>query len=76
MGIPGALLAGYLVELPILGRRGTLAIFTGQSTQSVQVHLSVVLIVHSSNRRLHSLVDNGTIDQFLSRMGLWVQLHQ
>ncbi|KIM70818.1 hypothetical protein SCLCIDRAFT_100661 [Scleroderma citrinum Foug A] len=28
MGIPGALLAGYLVELPILGRRGTLAIFT------------------------------------------------
>lgn len=28
MGIPGALMAGYLVELPILGRRGTLAIFT------------------------------------------------
>ncbi|KAF5377853.1 hypothetical protein D9615_006829 [Tricholomella constricta] len=28
IGVPGALLAGYMVELPILGRRGTLAIFT------------------------------------------------
>ncbi|KAI6006136.1 major facilitator superfamily domain-containing protein [Pisolithus albus] len=28
IGVPGALMAGYLVELPILGRRGTLAIFT------------------------------------------------
>ncbi|KAL4072456.1 major facilitator superfamily domain-containing protein [Scleroderma yunnanense] len=28
IGVPGALIAGYLVELPILGRRGTLAIFT------------------------------------------------
>ncbi|KAJ7273809.1 MFS general substrate transporter [Mycena rebaudengoi] len=28
IGVPGALLAGYLVELPILGRRGTLAIST------------------------------------------------
>ncbi|KAJ7458054.1 MFS general substrate transporter [Mycena galericulata] len=27
-GIPGALLAGYLVELPLLGRKGTLAIST------------------------------------------------
>lgn len=28
IGVPGALMAGYLVEVPILGRRGTLAIFT------------------------------------------------
>ncbi|KAG6332981.1 hypothetical protein ID866_6109 [Astraeus odoratus] len=28
IGVPGALMAGYLVELPILGRRGTLSIFT------------------------------------------------
>jgi len=76
MGIPGALMAGYLVELPILGRRGTLAIFTGQSAPSIQIHLSVIQIVYSSNGCLHSLVDNGTIVQFLSRMGLWVQLHQ
>ncbi|KAG6917195.1 hypothetical protein DXG01_003538 [Tephrocybe rancida] len=28
IGVPGALLAGYMVELPLLGRRGTLAIST------------------------------------------------
>ncbi|KAK0207714.1 MFS general substrate transporter [Armillaria fumosa] len=28
IGVPGALLAGYLVELPLFGRRGTLAIST------------------------------------------------
>ncbi|KAH7887129.1 MFS general substrate transporter [Phlebopus sp. FC_14] len=28
IGVPGALMAGYLVELPLLGRRGTLSIFT------------------------------------------------
>ncbi|KAF8074178.1 MFS general substrate transporter [Lyophyllum atratum] len=28
IGVPGALLAGYMVELPIVGRRGTLAIST------------------------------------------------
>ncbi|KAH7907542.1 major facilitator superfamily domain-containing protein [Hygrophoropsis aurantiaca] len=28
IGIPGALMAGYFVELPYLGRRGTLSIFT------------------------------------------------
>ncbi|KAF4617501.1 hypothetical protein D9613_006442 [Agrocybe pediades] len=28
IGVPGALLAGYMVELPVLGRRGTLSIFT------------------------------------------------
>ena len=28
IGVPGALLAGWMVELPILGRRGTLAIST------------------------------------------------
>lgn len=28
IGVPGALLAGYLVEIPILGRRGTLALST------------------------------------------------
>ncbi|KAH0582368.1 hypothetical protein H2248_010313 [Termitomyces sp. 'cryptogamus'] len=28
IGVPGALLAGYMVEMPILGRRGTLAIST------------------------------------------------
>ncbi|KAG1775527.1 MFS general substrate transporter [Suillus placidus] len=28
IGVPGALMAGYFVELPYLGRRGTLAIFT------------------------------------------------
>ncbi|OCH87957.1 MFS general substrate transporter [Obba rivulosa] len=28
IGIPGALLAGWMVELPYLGRRGTLSIFT------------------------------------------------
>ncbi|KAJ8591671.1 MFS general substrate transporter [Rhizopogon salebrosus TDB-379] len=28
IGVPGALMAGYFVELPLLGRKGTLAIFT------------------------------------------------
>ncbi|KAG9309971.1 MFS general substrate transporter [Chiua virens] len=28
IGVPGALVAGYCVELPLLGRRGTLSIFT------------------------------------------------
>ena len=28
IGIPGAFLAGWMVELPVLGRRGTLAIST------------------------------------------------
>ncbi|KAF9445454.1 MFS general substrate transporter [Macrolepiota fuliginosa MF-IS2] len=28
IGVPGAIIAGYLVDLPLLGRRGTLAIFT------------------------------------------------
>ncbi|KAI0786187.1 MFS general substrate transporter [Abortiporus biennis] len=28
IGVPGALLAGWLVEIPLLGRKGTLAIFT------------------------------------------------
>ncbi|KIJ62126.1 hypothetical protein HYDPIDRAFT_95026 [Hydnomerulius pinastri MD-312] len=28
IGVPGALMAGYFVELPFLGRRGTLSIFT------------------------------------------------
>lgn len=28
IAVPGALIAGYLVEVPFLGRRGTLAIFT------------------------------------------------
>ncbi|TFK33511.1 MFS general substrate transporter [Crucibulum laeve] len=28
IGVPGALIAGYLVELPLLGRRGTLSIST------------------------------------------------
>jgi hypothetical protein len=28
IGVPGALLAGYMVEVPVLGRRGTLAIST------------------------------------------------
>ncbi|KDR66281.1 hypothetical protein GALMADRAFT_232637 [Galerina marginata CBS 339.88] len=28
IGVPGALLAGYMVEMPILGRRGTLSIST------------------------------------------------
>jgi MFS family permease len=30
IGLPGALIAGYMVDLPILGRRGTLAISTGR----------------------------------------------
>ncbi|KAF6741691.1 major facilitator superfamily domain-containing protein, partial [Ephemerocybe angulata] len=28
IGVPGALLAGYIVELPVLGRRGTLSLST------------------------------------------------
>jgi hypothetical protein len=28
IGVPGALLAGYMVELPYIGRRGTLSIST------------------------------------------------
>jgi hypothetical protein len=30
VGVPGALVAGYMVEIPVLGRRGTLAISTGE----------------------------------------------
>ena len=29
MGIPGSLLAGWMVEQPIFGRKGTLAVSTG-----------------------------------------------
>ncbi|KAF9480379.1 MFS general substrate transporter [Pholiota conissans] len=28
LGVPGSIISGYMVELPVLGRRGTLAIFT------------------------------------------------
>ena len=28
IGVPGALLAGWMVEIPVLGRKGTLAIST------------------------------------------------
>jgi len=30
IGVPGALLAGWMVELPLLGRKGTLAISTSE----------------------------------------------
>ena len=30
LGVPGCLLAGWAVELPKVGRRGTLAIFSGK----------------------------------------------
>ena len=30
IGVPGALLAGWLVELPLLGRKGTLALSTSK----------------------------------------------
>jgi len=35
LSVPAALMAGYLIEVPILGRRRTLSIFTGKSAQSV-----------------------------------------
>ncbi|KAG6848567.1 hypothetical protein H0H93_015859 [Arthromyces matolae] len=35
ISVPGALLAGYMVELPILGRRGTFALSTGNFTSNV-----------------------------------------
>ena len=75
MGIPGGLVAGYLVELPILGRRGTLVIFTGQPTQPIQIHASVTQITHRSNGCLHSRINNGTDVQYLSCMELCVQFH-
>ena len=31
-GIPGALIGGYMVDIPALGRRWTLALFTGSLT--------------------------------------------
>ena len=37
IGVPGALLAGWTVEIPYLGRRGSLAISTGQLSSN---HLS------------------------------------
>lgn len=35
MGIPGSLLAGWMVEQPIFGRKGTLAISTGTSSNFI-----------------------------------------
>lgn len=33
IGVPGAILAGWMVELPKIGRNGTLAISTGKPTR-------------------------------------------
>ncbi|KAF8808500.1 MFS general substrate transporter [Phlegmacium glaucopus] len=48
IGLPGALLAGYMVELPILGRRGSLAI----STVLTGVFILVTTTARSSNSLL------------------------
>ena len=43
MGIPGALLAGWMVEQPYLGRKGTLAISTSRSgTLSSEFFFSLI----------------------------------
>ena len=43
IGVPGALLAGYMIELPFLGRRGTLSIST--RTFEYSLFASALLIV-------------------------------
>ncbi|KAG6835635.1 hypothetical protein H0H93_016327 [Arthromyces matolae] len=48
IGVPGALLAGYMVELPILGRRGTLAL----STALTGVFILVSTTARTSNALL------------------------
>ncbi|KAG6857053.1 hypothetical protein H0H87_010018 [Tephrocybe sp. NHM501043] len=48
IGVPGALIAGYMVELPILGRRGTLAI----STALTGVFILVSTTARTSNALL------------------------
>jgi sugar phosphate permease len=41
IGVPGALLAGWTVELPYLGRRGSLAISTGMCLHLIDFILIV-----------------------------------
>ncbi|KAF5335322.1 hypothetical protein D9611_011779 [Ephemerocybe angulata] len=48
IGVPGALLAGYMVELPVLGRRGTLSI----STTLTGVFILVSTTARTSNALL------------------------
>jgi len=48
IGLPGALLAGYMVELPVLGRRGTLSI----STILTGIFILVSTTARSSNTLL------------------------
>ena len=49
-------MAGYLIEIPIFGRRRTLAIFASQSVS--QFELSVMFIIHSFHWCLYSPIDN------------------
>lgn len=43
IGVPGALLAGWLVELPYLGRRGTLSIFTSSPPPLPLIHAALIV---------------------------------
>ena len=48
IGVPGALLAGWMVELPYLGRKGTLALSSGTYPQ--RMLLLAIYLALSINR--------------------------
>ncbi|TRM60728.1 major facilitator superfamily domain-containing protein [Schizophyllum amplum] len=60
LGVPGALLAGYMVELPLLGRRGTLSIST--------LLTGVFILASTSARSSDALLAWNCLYSFFSNM--------
>ncbi|KAG6825341.1 MFS sugar transporter [Tricholoma furcatifolium] len=60
MGVPSILLAGYMVELPLLGRRGTLAIST--------VLTGVFILASTTARTSNSLLGWNCAYSFMSNV--------
>jgi len=79
IGVPGALLAGWMVELPLLGRRGTLAISTRTWISSLLLIFNLITTTPSnlsSHRRLHPRLHHRPILQFFARMELCIQFYE
>ena len=80
LGVPGCLLAGWAVELPIFGRRGTLAIFSGKRTYLL-FHVVTLFndlpresraLVFSVDRRLPVREHDGKEQWGIAVVELWV----
>lgn len=69
-------MAGYCVELPLLGRRGTLSIFTGMCHARPSRKRGIHQVTSSDHRCVHSCVDDGTYIERTAWVELCVQLHE